>query len=67
VEVMVTGILHDEGSVVVFQGVPLDESAPGLISFAVDHRPAQELVNGMLNEEEVIAIVEPWQVLRQSR
>lgn len=63
-EIEVTGIVRDEGSVVLFQGVPLEGSP--LVTFAVDHRPAQELINGMLNDEEVIAIVEPWQIVRSA-
>lgn len=59
-EITVTDIVRDEGSVVVFLGMPW-EGPP--ITFAVDHRPAQELINGMLNGEDVIALIEPWQVV----
>ena len=60
-EVEVTQIVRDEGSVVVFQGESLEDGRT--VTFAVDHRPAQELVNGMLNDEEVIALVDSWQVI----
>lgn len=59
-EVTVTEIVRDEGSVVLFRGLTDDGAA---VVFAVDHRPAQELMNGMLNDEEVVAIVESWQIV----
>lgn len=60
-EIEVQTIIADQGSIVVFSGDRLD--GEGRVMFAVDHRPAQELINGMLNDEEVIAIVEPWQLM----
>lgn len=59
-KVTVTEIVRDEGSVVLFRGLTDDGAA---VVFAVDHRPAQELMNGMLNDEEVVAIVESWQIV----
>jgi len=60
VEVTVTEIVRDEGSIVLFRGLTEDGAA---VTFAADHRPAQELINGLLNDEEVIAIVDPWQII----
>lgn len=60
-EIEVTAIVRAEGSVVLFRGESLETGRT--VTFAVDHRPAQELMNGMLNDEEVIALVEPWQVM----
>lgn len=60
-EIEVTQIVKDAGSVVIFQGTSLEDGS--VVTFAADHRPAQELINGMLNDEEVIALVEPWQVV----
>jgi len=60
-EIEVVSIVRNEGSVMVFRGTSLEDGRT--VTFAVDHRPAQELMNGMLNDEEVIALVEPWQVL----
>ena len=60
-EVTVTEIVRDEGSIVLFRGLTDDGTA---VVFAVDHRPAQALVDGMLNDEEdVIAFVEAWQIV----
>ncbi|HET7110253.1 MAG TPA: hypothetical protein VFI41_05240 [Gemmatimonadales bacterium] len=59
-EIEVTELVADGGSVVVFAGLDSDGAR---VTFAVDHRPAQELVNAMLNDEEVIAFVEPWQIM----
>lgn len=59
-EVTVTQILRDEGSLVLFRGLTDDGAA---VVFAVDHRAAQGLVDGMLNDEDVIAFVEPWQIV----
>lgn len=59
-EVTVTEIVRDEGSVVLFRGLTDDGTA---VVFACDHRPAQELLNGLLNDEEVVAFVEPWQIV----
>jgi hypothetical protein len=60
-EIEVTQIVRDEGSIVLFQGTSLEDGR--VVTFAADHRPAQELINGMLNDEEIIAFVEPWQVV----
>ena len=60
-EVEVTQIVRDEGSVVVFMGTSLEDGRP--VTFAADHRPARELINGLCNDEEVVAIVESWQVI----
>lgn len=59
-EITVTEIVRDEGSVVLFRGLTDDGTA---VVFACDHRPAQELLNGLLNDEEVVAFVEPWQIV----
>lgn len=59
-EVTVTEIVRDEGSVVLFRGLTDDGTA---VVFACDHRPAQELLNGLLNDEEVVAFVDTWQIV----
>ena len=51
----------DAGSVVIFRGVTFGDAR--IVTFAVDHRPARELINALLNDdEEIIAFVEPWQI-----
>lgn len=50
----------DEGSVVVFRSIRVSDGAHCLI--AVDHRMAQDIVEALLSEVEVIAYAEPWQV-----
>lgn len=59
-EVTVTEIVRDEGSIVLFSGLTDDG---GAVVFACDHRPAQALINGMLNDEEVVAFVDDWQIV----
>jgi hypothetical protein len=53
----------DEGTVIVFEGAREDG---GLVRFAVDHRPAQTIVDGLLEGSIVDVEVEPFQVLRSA-
>lgn len=57
----VTGVLRDEGSVVVFEG--FDHHSGEAVTFAVDHRPARGLASVVLNGEFTLARAEQWQIL----
>lgn len=60
-EVTVTEIVRDEGSVVLFRGLTDDDTA---VVFACDRRPAQDIVNALIDgDEDVICFIEPWQIV----
>lgn len=61
-EVTVTEIVRDEGSVVLFRGLTDDGAA---VVFAADHRPAQAIVNALIegDGDDVVCFVEPWQIV----
>lgn len=60
-EVTVTEIVRDEGSIVLFRGVTDDGSA---VVFACDHRPAQDIVNALIEgDEDVTCFIEDWQIV----
>lgn len=61
IEVTVTGLVRDEGSVVLFSGITNDDDSRE-ITFAVDHRAAQGCVDA-LAEGDVTAYVEAWQIV----
>lgn len=53
----------DQGSVVVFTGT---DSHDRVVTFAVDHRPARDIVALVQQEGELACQVEDWQVLRRT-
>ena len=61
IEIEVTGIDRDEGSVVVFIGTVTETGMPVL--FAVDHRPAQDIAEALSWGERPLALVPEWAVL----
>lgn len=59
-KVYVDRIVRDEGSVVLFAG---DNDYGEMITFACDHRPAQDLATRILEGDEVVECeVEDWQI-----
>jgi hypothetical protein len=61
-EVAVLEFVRNEGSVVLFRGLVSENE----IVFAVDHRPAWDIMAALLDEEhedDVVALVESWQVV----
>ena len=58
------GTIVDEGSIVIITGT--SESGERVI-FAGDARPMRELVNGIVNEGEVVAEVEDYQILGRAQ
>lgn len=61
----VTEPVEDQGTVVVFDGI---ESETDLVfTFAVDHRCAQALVEGLCDGEDVEVEIEAWQVIGAPR
>jgi len=63
VNVTVTGVARDEGTVVLFHAEEVDGNP---ITIGVDHRLAQGLVDGLEVHGEVHAAVEPWQIVARS-
>lgn len=62
-EVTVTEIVRDEGSVVLFRGLTDDDTA---VVFAVDHRMAGDIIEALINgdgDESVGVIIEAWQIV----
>jgi hypothetical protein len=62
--VTVTGLVQDEGTIVVLSG--LDEDGCNVV-FAVDHRPAQAILDALEAGEEPVAEVPDWAFLRVIR
>lgn len=64
IRIVVTKPVRDEGSIIVFQG--LTERGTEVL-FAVDHRPAQILLDALEaddgDEGAVVASVAPWQII----
>lgn len=58
--VTITSVARDEGTVVVFNAEHNDSA----IKVAIDHRPAQGIVDALEEHGEVEVEVESWQVLR---
>lgn len=57
----VTRPVSDQGSVVVFEGIEVETDL--CFTFAVDHRLAQALVDGLEGGDDVEVDIERWQVL----
>ena len=64
-EITVTGIVRDEGSVVVFRGFHDDSphADEAEIRFACDHGPAQVLADALAAGEWPLAGVADWQII----
>lgn len=64
--VRLTELASDQGSVVLFNGLELDEDHGAETGFsvtvAVDHRPAQDIAFGLECDEVIMVEVEDWQV-----
>ena len=58
--VLAHGLVADHGTVVVFEGI---DSQGRIVTFGVDHRPAQDLALWIEREGSVPVHVEGWQVL----
>lgn len=57
----VTQLVSDQGTVVVFEAVT---DAADIITFACDHRCAQQIAHALAWGEDPIEVnVEPWQIL----
>jgi hypothetical protein len=69
--VIVDRVISDEGSVVIFEGaeVTFEVDAPeptgSRIQFAVDHRMAQNLIEGIEYDVEPTVSLEGWQILHR--
>lgn len=62
-ELFVTAVLRDEGSIVVFSGITTESDTLRTVSFAVDHRMAQPIADALSSGEDVYVDVEHWQVI----
>jgi hypothetical protein len=62
-EVVVTDVVRDEGSVVLLMGLTTDGS-DRVITFAADRRPAAEIAAALALGEDVLCSPEPWQIVR---
>jgi hypothetical protein len=60
-ELCVTGIARDEGTVVLLLGMTTD-GTDETWTFASDHRAAQAIMDTIATGEDVYVIVEPWQL-----
>jgi hypothetical protein len=61
-ELCVTDIVRDEGSIVVLQGIATD-GTDRVVNFAADHRPAQDIMDAIASGNDVYVEVEPWQIV----
>jgi hypothetical protein len=60
IELTVTEIVRDEGTVVLFRG---DRENGSPVTFAVDRRPAYDIANALAAGEFVEVEIESWQVV----
>jgi hypothetical protein len=60
-ELTVTRPVEDCGTVVIFEGYQTAEDR--LVTFGVDHRLAQGLIDGLASGEDVEVVVEGFQIL----
>ena len=65
IEITVTGIERDEGSVVIFRGFHDDSphADETEIRFACDHGPAQAIADALAADEWPLVHVADWQVI----
>lgn len=61
-EILVTQFVRSEGSVVLFEGI---DPEGWHVLFAVDHRPAQAILEALEAGEDPVAIVPHWAFLRR--
>lgn len=61
IEVNITAVFADEGSIVVFKATQASDGAEILI--AVDHRMAQAIAQGLDEGEQIQVEVAPWQIV----
>jgi hypothetical protein len=60
--ITVTMVVRDEGSIVLMRGV--EHETDRIVTFAVEHRPAQDIVDALGRGEDVeVYDVEDWQVM----
>ena len=60
--ITVTEVLADHGSVVLMRGI--EHETDRVVTFAVDHRPAQHIADALAAGEDVeVYDVEDWQVM----
>lgn len=60
--ITVTEVVADHGSVVLMRGI--EHETDRTVTFAVDHRPAQDIANALAQGEDVeVYDVEDWQVM----
>jgi molybdopterin synthase catalytic subunit len=62
-EILLHRLVHDAGSVVVFEGTVSDENDPGrIVTVTVDHRIAQDLAFMIDTGDTPLVDAEDWQV-----
>lgn len=57
----VTEPVADHGTIVLMQGIEIETDR--VVTFACDHRPAQDIVNALAAGEDVEVEIEDWQVM----
>lgn len=57
----VTEPVADHGSIVMLRGI--EHETDRVVTFAADHRPAQDIVNALADGEDVEVEIEDWQVM----
>lgn len=62
-EVVISDVVRDDGTVVLMRGWTCD-GTDRVITFVCDHRPAQEIVAALEQGEECSAFLEDWQIVR---
>lgn len=62
-ELVITDVVRDEGSVVLLKGLTTDGS-DRVITFAADRRPAAEIAAALAVGEECLCSIDAWQVVR---
>ena len=66
-QVLVRGLVRDEGSIVVLWGYELDEAddvTANVVHFAAEHRAAQVILEALeADEPDVTVWLEDWQIL----
>lgn len=64
-QIEVSKVNSDQGSVVVFEGYEIDANGDqgNTVTFAVDHRMASDLVDALFDDETPTIYIEDWQIL----
>lgn len=63
IEATVVKPVRDEGSVVLFEATAQNDSGEVRLTFACDHRSAQDLVDALAAGEEPVVYLEDWQIV----